>query len=111
QLASEPGRYRPPTALLAIPRRTVSSWSARAAGLHSALRRGPHPVRGKGRAHPPCLRGLTAASSPAGTGGRPARRKGAVVTFQLNLEQLRKQAKDRVRERRAAGQDAKLADV
>jgi ankyrin repeat protein len=33
------------------------------------------------------------------------------VTFQLNLEQLRKQAKDRVRERRAAGQNAKLADV
>jgi ankyrin repeat protein len=33
------------------------------------------------------------------------------VTAQLNLEQLRKQAKGRVRERRAAGQDAKLADV
>jgi ankyrin repeat protein len=33
------------------------------------------------------------------------------VTFQLNLEQLRKQAKERVRERRAAGEDAKLADV
>jgi ankyrin repeat protein len=33
------------------------------------------------------------------------------VTFQLNLEQLRKQAKDRVREQRAAGQDAKLADA
>jgi ankyrin repeat protein len=33
------------------------------------------------------------------------------VTFQLNLEQLRKQAKERVRERRAAGQDAKLVDV
>jgi ankyrin repeat protein len=33
------------------------------------------------------------------------------VTFQLNLEQLRKQAKERVRARRAAGQDAKLADV
>jgi ankyrin repeat protein len=32
------------------------------------------------------------------------------VTFQLNLEQLRKQAKDRVRERRAGGQEAKLAD-
>jgi ankyrin repeat protein len=33
------------------------------------------------------------------------------VTYQLNLEQLRKQAKDRVRERRAAGQEVKLADV
>jgi ankyrin repeat protein len=33
------------------------------------------------------------------------------VTFQLNLEQLRKQAKERVRERRAAGEEAKLADV
>ena len=33
------------------------------------------------------------------------------MTFQLNLEQLRKQAKERVRERRAAGQEAKLADV
>lgn len=33
------------------------------------------------------------------------------MTAQLNLEQLRKQAKERVRERRAAGQDAKLADV
>jgi ankyrin repeat protein len=33
------------------------------------------------------------------------------VTFQLNLEQLRKQAKERVRERRAAGEDVKLADV
>jgi ankyrin repeat protein len=33
------------------------------------------------------------------------------VPFQLNLEQLRKQAKERVRERRAAGQDAKLVDV
>jgi ankyrin repeat protein len=33
------------------------------------------------------------------------------VTFQLNLEQLRKQAKDRVRERRAAGQEVRLGDV
>jgi ankyrin repeat protein len=33
------------------------------------------------------------------------------VNFQLNLEQLRKQAKERVRERRAAGQEVKLADV
>jgi hypothetical protein len=33
------------------------------------------------------------------------------VTFQLNLEQLRKQAKERVRERRAAGREVKLADV
>ena len=33
------------------------------------------------------------------------------MTSQLNLEQLRKQAKDRVRERRAAGEDVKLADV
>jgi ankyrin repeat protein len=33
------------------------------------------------------------------------------VTFQLNLEQLRKQAKERVRERRAAGQEVKLAEV
>jgi hypothetical protein len=33
------------------------------------------------------------------------------MTFQLNLEQLRKQAKERVRERRAAGEDARLADV
>jgi Ankyrin repeats (3 copies) len=31
--------------------------------------------------------------------------------FQLSLEQLRKRAKERVRERRAAGMDAKLADV
>ena len=34
-----------------------------------------------------------------------------MVSFQLNLEQLRKQAKDRVRERRAAGQEVKLAEV
>lgn len=33
------------------------------------------------------------------------------MTFQLSLEQLRKQAKERVRERRAAGQEVKLADV
>jgi ankyrin repeat protein len=33
------------------------------------------------------------------------------VTFQLNLEQLRKRAKERVRERRAAGNDVKLADA
>jgi ankyrin repeat protein len=33
------------------------------------------------------------------------------VNFQLSLEQLRKQAKDRVRQRRAAGQDVKLAEV
>jgi ankyrin repeat protein len=33
------------------------------------------------------------------------------VTSQLNLEQLRKQAKERVRERRAAGHDVKLADA
>jgi hypothetical protein len=33
------------------------------------------------------------------------------VTVQLSLEQLRKQAKERVRERRAAGQEVKLADV
>jgi ankyrin repeat protein len=33
------------------------------------------------------------------------------VAFQLSLEQLRKQAKERVRERRAAGRDVKLADV
>jgi ankyrin repeat protein len=33
------------------------------------------------------------------------------VTFQLNLEQLRKQAKDRVRERRAAGRKVKLAEA
>jgi ankyrin repeat protein len=33
------------------------------------------------------------------------------VTFQLSLEQLRKQAKERVRERRAAGQEVKLAEV
>jgi ankyrin repeat protein len=33
------------------------------------------------------------------------------VPPELNLEQLRKQAKDRVRERRAAGHEAKLADV
>lgn len=31
--------------------------------------------------------------------------------FQLNLEQLRKQAKERVRERRATGQEVRLADV
>ena len=33
------------------------------------------------------------------------------MTFQLSLEQLRKQAKERVRERRADGQDVKLAEV
>jgi ankyrin repeat protein len=33
------------------------------------------------------------------------------VAFQLNLEQLRKQAKERVRERRRGGQELKLADV
>ena len=33
------------------------------------------------------------------------------MTFKLNLEQLRKQAKERVRERRAAGESARLADV
>jgi ankyrin repeat protein len=33
------------------------------------------------------------------------------VIFQLNLEQLRKQANERMRERRAAGEDVKLADV
>jgi hypothetical protein len=33
------------------------------------------------------------------------------VTVRLNLEHLRKQAKERLRERRAAGEDAKLADV
>ena len=33
------------------------------------------------------------------------------MTFQLSLEQLRKQAKERVRERRADGHDVKLAEV
>lgn len=33
------------------------------------------------------------------------------MTYQLNLEQLRKRAKERVRERRAAGGQVKLADV
>ncbi len=33
------------------------------------------------------------------------------MTFQLSLEQLRKQAKERVRGRRAEGQDVKLAEV
>ena len=33
------------------------------------------------------------------------------MTYQLSLEQLRKQAKERVRQRRAAGQEVKLADV
>jgi ankyrin repeat protein len=33
------------------------------------------------------------------------------MAFQLNLEQLRKQAKERARERRAAGQEVRLADV
>jgi ankyrin repeat protein len=33
------------------------------------------------------------------------------MAFELNLEQLRKQAKERVRERRAAGQEVTLADV
>jgi ankyrin repeat protein len=32
------------------------------------------------------------------------------MSFRLNLEQLRKQAKERVRERRRAGEDVKLAD-
>jgi hypothetical protein len=35
----------------------------------------------------------------------------SVVSFHLNLEQLRKQAKDRLRERRAAGEQIKLSDV
>jgi ankyrin repeat protein len=34
-----------------------------------------------------------------------------MTSSQLNLEQVRKQAKERVRERRAAGQEARLADV
>jgi ankyrin repeat protein len=34
-----------------------------------------------------------------------------MMSFELNLEQLRKQAKERVRERRAAGQEVRLADV
>lgn len=33
------------------------------------------------------------------------------MTFHLNLEQLRKQAKERLRERRAAGEQIKLSDV
>ncbi|HET7127720.1 MAG TPA: ankyrin repeat domain-containing protein [Gaiellaceae bacterium] len=33
------------------------------------------------------------------------------MSFQLNLEQLRKQAKERVREQRAAGREVKLADA
>ena len=33
------------------------------------------------------------------------------MSFQLNLEQLRKQAKDRVRERRAVGREVKLAEA
>jgi ankyrin repeat protein len=33
------------------------------------------------------------------------------MTFELNLEQLRKQAKERVRERRTAGEEVKLAEV
>ena len=33
------------------------------------------------------------------------------MNFQLNLEQLRKQAKERVREHRAAGEEVKLAEV
>ena len=33
------------------------------------------------------------------------------MTFRLDLEQLRKQAKERVRARRAAGEEVKLADV
>jgi hypothetical protein len=33
------------------------------------------------------------------------------MTFQLSLEQLRKQARERVRARRAAGQEVQLADV
>jgi len=33
------------------------------------------------------------------------------MSFQVNLEQLRKQAKERVRERRSAGQEVSLADV
>ncbi len=39
------------------------------------------------------------------------RRREPELTFQLNLEQLRRQAKERVRERRAAGQEATLAEV
>src|SRR5947209_3239716 len=33
------------------------------------------------------------------------------MTFQLSLEQLRKQAKERLRERRASGQEVKLTDA
>src|SRR6188472_2504522 len=43
--------------------------------------------------------------------GEPRRRKGATVTFQLNLEQLRKQAKERMRERRETGQVMELAEA
>src|SRR5579872_3019347 len=75
------------------------------------MRRGAASSPRKGPSPPSHLRKQPQASSPAGSGGRPARWKGATVNFQLNLEQLRKQAKDRVRERRAAGQEAKLAGV
>src|SRR5205823_2854458 len=74
-----------------------------AAGAAAGPRKGPSP--------PLTRRTSNSASSPAGPGGRPARRKGAAMAFHLDLEQLRKQAKERVRERRAAGEGVKLADA
>jgi ankyrin repeat protein len=41
----------------------------------------------------------------------PGAMEGSRMTFQLNLEQLRKQAKERTRERHSSGQDARLADL
>src|SRR5581483_4839679 len=63
-----------------------------------------------GRAHPLASVGRTSFLSSR-TRRTPGVMEGSQMTFQLNLEQLRKQAKERVRERRAAGQDVKLAEV
>jgi hypothetical protein len=54
---------------------------------------------------------VTGGRGPNGRRHSGQRQKGAAVAFQLNLEQPRKQAKERARERRAAGQDVKLADL
>ena len=54
------------------------AWSRCSRGrLDSRVRRGPQPVRGKGRAHPRSTGSAEEASSTAGHGGRPARRNGA----------------------------------
>lgn len=66
---------------------------------------------GKGRAHPPVLRNVNELPLQPDQSGARRNGKGAIVTFELNLEQLRKHAKERVRERRASGEEVKLAYV